>query len=636
MVQTRKSQNKSTYDENSITALDGLDGVRAKPAFYLGVPPSDLGLYQLAKELIDNGVDEAQNGFGDTVGISVSDKSNEVYVWDHGRGIPVGVHPKFKKEQRSTLEVIFSILHAGGKLFASQTGYTKSRGTHGVGAAVVNALTESLDVYSKRDGKWYCQKFSKGKTITKVTKVKSPPPLPGGQPVPPSGTVIRYVPDMSIFSAKAKLPSKQIQTWFELQSFIHPRIKFVVVANGKPKTFVQKNGLVDYLDKKMKAIKVEKNGRPFVCQTNTVDVAMQWSTHSDEDIRSYINGSPTSAGGTHVTGLYKALTEVLKPYAKAKTVFKPEDLRFGLLTVINYSTKSPEFDSQSKSKGVSKAAAAEVYNEVRPALETFFKANKTLAKSIIEKAAEIRKKTSSFLADKKLVQKVKTAKKALSAKLADVNNQRTPVSDRELYLIEGESAGGSAKTARFKEFQATFALKGKPLNVMDAPKDKVNANAEIAAIFAGIGLDLSCDDPISKIKFGKIIFLADGDVDGKHINTLLMSLFWKYLPELFEMGMIYMVDAPEFLAHYKGKLYFGKTKEDVYKQVGAQKGVNIKQLKGWGAVDAEDLQPMAFDVTTRKLIRILPPTDSKGAKAFEALMGKSPLYRQKLLGVIKK
>lgn len=595
------------YDESSIEALDGLDGVRAKPAFYLGTPPSELGLFQLAKEAVDNGVDEAQNGYGDTVGISVSDKTSEIWVWDHGRGIPVGVHPKFRKEKRSTLEVIFTILHAGGKLFASQTGYAKSRGcfvgeqkvkllngknvsfeelyeryqrtgknfwvysfdidgkstfvprrctqvhktmmtrdlcvvtldngrkicctpdhpflvyegkyieaqdleegqrlralytsldsdgyeihsarqpvdntanhfvakvrmlrlkeqvpvydltvegehnylleegvfvhnTHGVGAAVVNALTSELTVYSCRENQWYKQSFSKGKTLTQVIKIKLPPALPGGQRHPKSGTIVRYVPDVSIFSSKSKLSTSRILTWFELQAYIHPKVKFTVVANGKPQTFYQRNGLEDFVTKKITDYKVNRIGKTFVCQLGSVDVALQWSTYSDEDTVSYINGSPTSDGGTHVRGLYKAISESLKPYAGKTAAFKPEDLRFGLLAVLNYSTKSPEFDSQSKSKGVSKTAEKEVCDDIKADLDEFFAKNKTLAKDIITKAVEIRKKTSSFLADKKLVQKVKTAKKALSAKLADVNNPRTPISERELYLIEGDSAGGS-------------------------------------------------------------------------------------------------------------------------------------------------------------------------------------------------
>jgi DNA gyrase/topoisomerase IV subunit B len=624
---------KAKYDESSIEALEGLDGVRAKPAFYLGVPPSDLGLYQLAKELVDNGVDEAQNGYGDTVGISVSDKTNEVFVWDHGRGIPVGIHPKFKAQKRSTLEIIFSILHAGGKLFANQTGYAKSRGTHGVGAAVVNALTESLDVYSKRDGQWWYQKFSKGKTISKVTKVSSPPKLPGGQKAPKSGTVIRYVPDMSIFSNKAKLPSKQIQTWFELQAYIHPKINFVVVANGVAQTFYQKNGLVDFLNKKVADYKVEKIGKPFICQTANVDIALQWSTYADEDTKSYINGSPTIDGGTHVTGLNRAITEALKPYATSKKdTFKPEDARFGLLAVLNYSTKSPEFDSQSKSKGVSKAANAQVYEELKAPLAKFFAENKVLAKAIIDKAIEIRKKTSSFLADKKLVQNVKRAKTALSAKLADVNNSKIPFSDRELFLVEGDSAGGTAKVARDKNFQATFSLKGKPLNVMETTKDKVNSNKEIASIFAGIGLDLSVEDPVSKIRFGKIIFLADADVDGRHINTLLLTVFWKYLPELFTRGCIYIVKSPEYMARHKGKLYFGSSKSYIYKKAGTEK-LEVQHIKGWGECEPDDLQPMAFKIGSRKLYRVLPPKDKKGKLQFEALMGRDSRYRKKLLGV---
>jgi DNA gyrase subunit B len=217
--------------------------------------------------------------------------------------------------------------------------------------------------------------------------------------------------------------------------------------------------------------------------------------------------------------------------------------------------------------------------------------------------------------------------------LADVSNSKVPFIERELYLVEGDSAGGTAKLARNRDFQATFSLKGKPLNVMETTKDKVNANAEVAGIFAGIGLDLSAQNPISKIRFGKIIFLADPDVDGRHINTLLMALFWKYLPDLFKEGRVFMVASPEYLARHKGKVYFGTNKESIYKQCGSDK-VDIRHIKGWGEISAEDMQPIAFKKGKRRLWQVMPPRDKKGTLQFTALMGKDSTYRKKLLGIV--
>ena len=615
------------YDESSIKALVGLDGVRAKPAYYLGVSPEEHGKYQLLKELVDNETDEAQNGHGKNIGVVLSSKNSTVIVYGHGRGIPVGQHGKTKK---STLEVIFSQLHSGGKLDKDQTGYKKSAGTHGVGCAVVNALTSELSVYSCRDKQWWNQQFSKGKTTTQVVK-KRPPALPCDQKLPKSGSVIHYTPDVAIFGKKSKLDIDKVRSWFDIQSYLHAGVTFTLIVDNKLTQYKQENGLLDFLSFKQTKLKVQPIGNPFIAKTDVLDIAIQWTSHAEEDTSSYVNCSTTINGGTHVAAFYKALTEALKAYTGKAQEYKPEDLRFGMTAVLNYSIQSPEFDSQAKSKFVSKLATSEVYATVLPLLSAFFAKNKPLAKEIVEKAVDIRKKTQNFLADKKLVQNVKKAKSTINSKLAGVANSRTPISERELFLIEGDSAGGTAKVARDKNFQATLALKGKPLNVMEVQPAQVLKSLEIANIFAGIGLDLTHKDPISKIEFGKIIILADGDVDGKHINCLVETVFWKYLPQLYERGMVYVVRSPEFLTYFKGKLYFGESKEDVIKKAGTDK-IDIVHLKGWGEVSPAALREMAFQKGTRRLYKVTPP-DKLGKKEFEALMGKDSHFRKKLLGV---
>lgn len=623
---------RQTYSEHNIERYAGLAGIRKKPTVYAG-SMDDSGLWTVLREPADNCVDQALAGRNNLVHIVYDAKPNRYWVIDNGEGIPVGKKEfedeRGRKEKMSTFYVVTGLTHGGGHFSGDEI----SRGTHGIGIKLTNALSTYFKVWTYRDGSWWAVEYAQGKLVKDVHKTTAPK-LPHGLRAA-KGTVVCFDPELPLFAKGAKIQQKDVTEWCELTAYLVPGMKVMVTnSKGKTKTYQSKKGVVDFIDKRVEELKCTISGKVFHFSSKEADVALAFSNAEGSDlVYSYTNGLRNKDGGEHLRALQDALVKSLLPY-KGKLEYTPTDLREGLLGLVNYKIAAPQFNTQTKDKLLDSRVYPVANPQMLKELEQFWLKNKALAKEVCQRAAELRKRTADFLKDKKLIKKVKAAQKGLSAKLADVSNTKTPISERELYLVEGDSAGGSSKVARYRDFQAVFSLKGKPLNVMETTKDKVNANAEIAGIFAGIGLDLGAADPISKIKFGKIIFLADADVDGRHINTLLLTLFWKYLPDLYKQERIYIVNSPEYMARHKGQLYFGSSKEDVVKQAGTSK-LDIRHLKGWGEANPEDLQPMAFNVESRKLFKVLPPKDKQGKLQFEALMGKSPLYRQHLLGVVK-
>lgn len=621
-----KASNVSTYTEDDITGFTrDLEKIQAKPTMYIG-ELDQAGINTIIREPCDNGVDEARAGRNNLIHIIVNSKDGSYWVRDEGVGIPVGMHKKMKI---STLTHVLTNLQSSGKM--SGDAYKSAIGTHGVGIKATNALSKELEVwtYRKEDGGWHHTKFVQGVEKSKVKKSDAPK-LPTKQ-TPKLGTIMRFVPDERFFG-KHKADLNQLRAWCEMTSYMNVGLKIILTIDGKNEEWLSKRGIAEYLEKRLEKLKATPMSKKHVfVNSETLELAIFFADVEGSEMEFFTNTIRNIEEGVHADDMYKALVEALKPH-KGKLTYTPTDLKEGLVGVLNYKINAPQFDSQTKEKLVDNRVKGACYEECLKEFNAFFKENKSLAKQIVERAAELRKKTAEFLKDKKLIKKVKGAQKGLAAKLADCSG-KTPIEQRELYLVEGDSAGGTAKVARDRTFQATFALKGKPLNVMETTKDKVNGNAEIAGIFAGIGLDLSKANPIDHIQFGKIIFLADPDVDGCHINTLLMTLFWKYLPDLFKQGRIYMLEAPEYMAKHKDKIYFGPTPKHIQKQAGTDK-LDIRHIKGWGELDAEDMTPIAFDVNARRMFRILPPRDKNGILQFQALMGKKAIYRQKLLGVI--
>lgn len=621
------------YDENSIERFAGLAGVRKKPTVYVGPMDAD-GLWTIWREPGDNGVDRALAGQNDLVHLVVDTKG--YWVLDNGPGIPVGMKTfedeRGRKEKLSTFYVVTGLTHAGGNF--SDDGEA-SRGTHGIGLKATNALSNVFKVWTFRDGKWWYIEYSKGKLVKDVAKVAKAPKLPHGLKRN-KGTIVYFEPDYPLFSKGVKMDLSAAQSWAELTSYLVKGLT-VAVTNGKGKTttYKTKNGPIDFVMKRLAEEKAESLGKTFTYSSKQMDVALAFSSaEGGNNLWGYTNGLRNVDGGEHVDALTRAMYASLKPYMpkrkKGKEApFKQDDLLEGLMGLINYKIAAPKFSNQVKAKLLDERVREVAVPQLEKAFNEFWAKNKAFAKRIVANAIALREKTQDFLKDKKLIRNVNGAKKAILTKLAGITG-KVPVEKRELFLVEGDSAGGTAKQARDKQFQAVFKLKGKPLNVMQAEKDKVNNNNEIAQILAAIGVDLSGKK--HDIGYGKIIFLTDPDVDGRHINCLLLAFFWKYMPYLFKQGRIYIVRSPEFMAWHKGSIYFGMTKEEVYKQAKTEK-VDIQHIKGWGEIEASDMEPIAFDPTIRKLYRIMPPETKKDAARFEALMGESTDYRKQLLGV---
>lgn len=616
--------------EHTITRFAGLAGVRAKPTVYVG-PVNGDGLFTILREPCDNFVDRAlkkDNKYGHII---FDPNGKGYWIVDHGPGIPVKKQvyedERGRKEKLSQLYAATGLTHAGSNFDGDEA----SRGTHGLGIKCTNALSVVFKGWTYKDGSWYNIEYSKGKLTKDVAKA-SPPKLPHKIKVKP-GTIIYFEPDMSIFDKGSSIAHTDVLEWCLLTSYLVPNLEVNLTnVKGVTKTFKSK-GIEEYIKSALEKNKAEAMGKTFIHHSVFADVAISFANAENNAVFAYTNGLNNRDGGTHVKAVFDALSAALKPYKSKKDDYKAADLQDGLVGLINAKIAAPSFNNQRKDELIDGRAQAAIYPAVLKDFTDFFKKNKALAKRIIQRAVELRKKTSDFLKDKKLIKNIRNASKSMSDKFSDVNNSKTPIDERELFLVEGDSAAGPCKKARDKNFQAVFALRGKPLNVMDATKDKINGNKEVSGILAGIGLGSNPKNP-GEIRFGKIIFLADGDIDGQHINTLLLTLFWKFTPRLFKEHRVYMVIAPEYYANYKKKLYFGRTKKSVYKQIGTTTGVEVKHLKGHGEASVEMLEQYAFNVKNRKLMRILPPENTE-AKEFAKLMGNNPLYRQKMLGVLR-
>lgn len=625
----------SSYSEKNIERFAGLAGIRKKPTPYIGPTDSD-GLWTLWREPADNAVDQALAGRNDTVHLVQDTEKNVYWVADNGEGIPVGEkvfeNERGKKEKLSTFYVVTGLTHGGSNF----SGDTISRGTHGIGIKATNAMSTTFKVWTHREGKWWAIEYKSGK-LTKDVHKSSPPKMPHGIKAA-RGTVVRFSPELPLFRKGVSMDPQNIRNWCELTSYLVPKLKVKYTnAKGKTVTLVTK-GPSAFITKQLETLKVTQTGKTFTFSSKEADIAVAFTDAEGSDlVHAYTNGLRNKEGGEHLKALVDALAKSLASLSKkdknGKLRYTPSDLRDGLIGLVNYKISAPQFNNQPKDKLIDERVYAIAFPQFLKAWSEFWKTHKSMAKAIIDRAETLRSKTNEFLHDKKLIKNVKAATKGLAAKLADVSGNKFPVERRELYLVEGDSAGGTAKLARDRAFQATFACRGKPLNVMDRGKDKVQANKEVVGIFASLGLELGKKNPLDTIRFGKIVLLADPDVDGRHINCLWLALFWQYLPSLFKDGRIFMVVSPEYMARYRGKVYFGMTKEAVYKKAGTDK-VDVRHIKGWGEVSAEDMRPLAFEIGHRRLWRILPPKDKKGVLEFSALMGKDSKYRQKLLGVV--
>lgn len=640
---TEEKKKVRAYAEDDITGFTrDLEKIQAKPTLYIG-PTDDAGVFTVLRECLDNAVDEARAGRNDWVYVNVEGERGPFWVVDHGVGIPVGMHKKMKI---STMTHVLTNLQSSGKMKVGGA-YASAIGTHGVGIKATNALAESMEVwtYRKDAGGWHYTKFERGIEKVKVKKVKDGPKVPGLKRQPDSGTVICFTPDPKVFG-KHKLQIKALARWARMTSYMNAGLRIKLRADGKEKEFYAKDGIKTYLAERIESLKATMFSKKIIFHnSSTLEMALAFTDVEGAQVEFFTNTVRNVEEGVHADDVYKALFDSLKPFMKVKEPkakgkkkkkdkgeskypFTPSDLRDGLVGLVNYKIDAPQFDSQTKEKLVDQRVKGACYAESIDVLNKFWKDNAKLAKDLIARATELRNKTQDFLKDKKLLKNVNAARKAISAKLAGVVGS-TPVEERELFLVEGDSAGGGCKRARDRSFQAIYPLRGKPINVLDNKKEKINNNAEVTGLLAALDINLNdaAKDKQPKAKYGKIITMADPDVDGKHINCLCLAILWRYTPHLVRNGNVFVVKAPLYKCTYKGKTYFGMSKDEIYKQTGTEK-CDMSYIKGWGEVNEEDLK-VALDPKVRVLYKVAPPVE-KGR--FELILS-STQYRKKLFNV---
>lgn len=623
------------YNSSSIDTLRFPDNVRSSAAMYLG-STDEHGRWLIARELLDNGLDEHLAGRNRGV-ILVECKDKSYWVIDLGAGIPQGfktfnvnVNGKVVKNKMPTMQAIFSELHTSGK-FRSEA-YKVSVGTHGIGAKGTNATSDFFDVYTKFEGQWYSIKFEKGILTQPVKKIKTPKG-PTGKLLK-RGTAIHFKPDASIFSGKSDIDLKFAHQWAEITSYLNPGFTVMILdKNGKSKKYVSQNGPVEYVDKILGDLKANAEEGRFVFHNDLCDAVVAFSNAEGLNIRGYTNGLFNSQGGKHVDSICNAIVNTLKTYAKKKQTISAYDVKEGLVGIVNMKLHKAEFSSQDKSRLTDLRAGKEFEELMTVEFEKFFKKNKALALRLCEKASKLSELRSQFKASKKVVQALNAVKrKGMPAKYSPFDS-KTKVEDRELLIVEGESASGGLREKR-KPWQALAPLKGKIINSLKTG-DKVLESEEVVMILGALGFDPKAEDPMKKLQVDKIICLADPDPDGCHINSLLLALFYKYLPDLFNQGRIFVADVPELYAQYKDKLVLGDTLSEVQsklKKLGAPKSTAIHHIKGWGEIDASLMEVLAVNKETRRLIQIEPLT-ARDATDFVSCMNDDVAFRKRMLNL---
>lgn len=630
---------QKNYTAKNINVLKGLDAVRKRPAMYIGDVGSR-GLHHLINEVVDNSIDEALGGYNDRILISIN-KDGSVTVEDRGRGIPVDRHPV---EKKSALEVVMTTLHAGGKF--DKNSYKVSGGLHGVGVSVVNALSEWMIVEVKREGKIYKQEYERG--VPKY-KVKETGKAKKGE----SGTKVTFLPDFEIFK-KIKFNFDTIAERMRELAYLNKEVTIRVKdeIEGEDETFKFKGGLkefVRYLDEtrqpihKPVHIEGEKENTP-------VEIAFEYSNGYSENIHSYVNNINTAEGGTHLVGFKTALTRTFNNYAYKNKLIKEnnkitltgDDFREGLTAVISVKVMEPQFEGQTKTKLGNGEVKSIVETLVGEKLSEYLEENPSVAKKIIDKclrAAEAR--TAARKARELVRRKNALDTMNLPGKLADCS-----ISDPEhceVYIVEGDSAGGSAKQGRDRRFQAILPLKGKILNVEKAKINKILENSEIKAMISAVGAGLGVDFNAEKSRYGKIIIMTDADVDGSHIRTLLLTFFYRYMKDLITSGKIYIAQPPLYKIK-KGKeevyAYDEEERELILKRFkisgeknenGSIKGVGISRYKGLGEMNPEQLWDTTMNPETRTLLQVNLESAAAADKIFETLMGDAVEPRRKFI-----
>jgi DNA gyrase subunit B len=609
------------YDAQSITVLKGLEAVRRRPSMYIG-STSETGLHHLVYEVVDNSIDEALAGFCDTISVTIH-ADNSITVADNGRGIPVDVHPT---EKMPAVEVALTVLHAGGK-FDKNT-YKVSGGLHGVGVSVVNALSERLEVIVDRDGNRYHMAFVRGKTVKKLNVLGK---------ARGTGTTIRFKPDPEIFQVLefhyTTLADRLRQLAF-LNKGVSITLKDERETPAKSETFLAKGGLiqfVEWLNRNKKPIHPKPVAFSAVKDDVDIDVALQYEDGYNENTFTFVNNINTHEGGTHLTGFKSALTRTINEIARKRDFLKKEDftlsgedIREGLTCVLHVKVKEPQFEGQTKTKLGNSEVEGVVKQVVNEHLGSWLEEHPPVARAIIEKAVSAARAREAARKARDLVRKKSGLENAvLPGKLADCSISDPTMT--ELYLVEGDSAGGSAKQGRNRQFQAILPLRGKILNVEKARIDKILSNEEIRAMITAIGTGVKDDFKLDEARYHKIILMTDADVDGAHIRTLLLTFFFRQMQELIEAGYVYIAQPPLFrVAKGKEEFYaYTEAERDEYSKRlnGDGKGVNIQRYKGLGEMNPGQLWKTTMDPSTRTILRVTMEDAGVASNLFDELMG---------------
>lgn len=614
------------YGAEQIQVLEGLEAVRKRPGMYIG-STSVRGLHHMVYEIVDNGVDEALAGYCTEINV-VIEPGNIISVQDNGRGIPVEIHPK---THISTAETVYTVLHAGGK-FGGDSGYKVSGGLHGVGASVVNALSSWTEVTIERDGGLYQMSFEKGKTVKKLEKIGESKK---------TGTLVRFLADDTIFES-LDYEYEVLEKRLREIAFLTKGLKITIEdkrdeENIKKSEFCYEGGLisfVEFLNKNKEKIHptpiyIEKSGEV------PVEIAIQYTTTYNENIYTFVNNINTVEGGTHLEGFKRALTKVFNDYARSHNILKEkdnnlqgEDIREGITAVVSVKVKEPQFEGQTKTKLGNSEVTGVVQSMVNDALSTFLEENPNIAKAILEKCVSASRAREAARKARELVRKKNSMETStLPGKLADCSS-KVP-EECEVYIVEGDSAGGSAKQGRDRKFQAILPLWGKMLNVEKARADKIYGNDKLNPVILAVGAGIGADFDITKIRYGKVIIMADADVDGAHIRTLLLTFFFRYMRPLIENGNVYLAQPPLYKLSKKGMediyCYTDEDLDKAYKELEtkgiARDQLGLQRYKGLGEMNPEQLWETTMNPETRILVKVTMDDAIKADETFTLLMG---------------
>ncbi len=619
------------YGAEQIQVLEGLEAVRKRPGMYIG-SVSVRGLHHLVYEIVDNSVDEALAGYCTEINVKI-EPGNIICVKDNGRGIPVEIHPKTKI---STAETVYTVLHAGGK-FGGDSGYKVSGGLHGVGASVVNALSEWVEVTIERDGGKYQMRFERGKTVQPLKKVGDSDN---------TGTMVRFLADDTIFET-TNYEYETLEERMREMAFLTKGLKITIEdlrgEEVKKGEFYFEGGLksfVEFLNKNKEKlyptpIYIEKKDGEV-----PTEIAIQYTSSYNESIYTFVNNINTIEGGTHLEGFKRALTKVFNDYARSHNILKEkdsnlqgEDIREGITAVISVKVKEPQFEGQTKTKLGNSNVTGIVQSLVSEALSTFLEENPSIAKTILEKCISASRAREAARKARELVRRKSALETTtLPGKLADCIEK--DAQKCEVYIVEGDSAGGSAKQGRDRRFQAILPLWGKMLNVEKSRADKIYNNEKLQPVILAVGAGIGSDFDITKIRYGKVIIMADADVDGAHIRTLLLTFFFRYMRPLIENGNVYLAQPPLYKISKKGikdiYCYSDEELEEALKEVGRE-NTGIQRYKGLGEMNPEQLWETTMNPESRILIKVTMEDARKADEIFTVLMGDDIEPRRKFI-----